>query len=291
MNYLLQHSFTDIAKKMGEKTALIIDRNYFSYQTIYEDVLKFSDYLKSHQVKKGDRVWIQSGNSYLTIIAFWGAFFCDAIACPIDPSTPENIHAQLVASLKPKIMITLDRHESILDHLKKSAVSVQNFTFQNTEQDLAMIMHTSGSTGVPKGVMLSHRNVLSAVESIRTYLTLQNSDVILCALPMHFDYGLYQMLLAFTLGATLILEENAVFPHIIAHHIQKHSVTIVPCVPAMAQMFYVCQNQFKCDFSTVRIVTNTGENLSKGQIEKLKIIFLEPVARKRGLKAPHCSTV
>ena len=70
------------------------------------------------------------------------------------------------------------------------------------DQDLAAIIYTSGSTGDPKGVMLTHLNMVSAARSVSTYLGLRGDDVILCALPLSFDYGLYQVLMAFRLGAT-----------------------------------------------------------------------------------------
>ena len=66
--------------------------------------------------------------------------------------------------------------------------------------DLAAIIYTSGSTGDPKGVMLTHRNMLTAATSITTYLRNVEDDVILGVLPLAFDYGLYQMIMAFRSG-------------------------------------------------------------------------------------------
>src|SRR4029450_6867141 len=79
--------------------------------------------------------------------------------------------------------------------------------------DLAALIYTSGSTGRPKGVMLTHLNMVSAATSITTYLENRPDDIILSALPLSFDYGLYQVLMAFKFGGTVVLERSFAYPH------------------------------------------------------------------------------
>src|SRR5205807_5297849 len=83
------------------------------------------------------------------------------------------------------------------------------------ELDLAMLIYTSGSTGFPKGVMMTHQNVVAAATSITAYLENTADDVILNVLPISFDYGLYQLLMAAKVGATLVLEQSFAFPQAI----------------------------------------------------------------------------
>src|SRR5690606_21000924 len=73
------------------------------------------------------------------------------------------------------------------------------------DHDMAGILYTSGSTGLPKGVVLSHRNVSVGAESVSTYLENDADDVILAALPLSFDAGLSQVTTAFAVGAHLVL--------------------------------------------------------------------------------------
>src|SRR5690606_21824729 len=80
------------------------------------------------------------------------------------------------------------------------------------DSDLAMLIYTSGSTGRPKGVMMNHRNIEAAATSITTYLENTEDDIILNVLPLAFDYGLYQLLMAVKLGATLVIEKSFAFP-------------------------------------------------------------------------------
>ncbi|TJV20424.1 MAG: AMP-dependent synthetase, partial [Mesorhizobium sp.] len=87
--------------------------------------------------------------------------------------------------------------------------------------DLAMLIYTSGSTGRPKGVMMTHRNCDAAADSITTYLRNTSDDIILNVLPLAFDYGLYQLLMAVRLGATLVLEKSFAFPQAIFERIRE----------------------------------------------------------------------
>ena len=99
-----------------------------------------------------------------------------------------------------------------------------------------MLIYTSGSTGRPKGVMMTHRNIDAAATSITTYLENTPDDIILNVLPLAFDYGLYQLLMAVKLGATLVLEKSFAFPQAIFDRMRKEKVTGFPLVPTMAAM-------------------------------------------------------
>ena len=104
-----------------------------------------------------------------------------------------------------------------------------------------MIIYTSGSTGFPKGVMMTHRNIVAAATSITTYLENREDDVILGVLPLSFDYGLYQVLMALKVGATLVLEKSFTFPQMILNRVAEEKVTGLPLVPTMAAIILQLQ--------------------------------------------------
>jgi acyl-CoA synthetase (AMP-forming)/AMP-acid ligase II len=139
--------------------------------------------------------------------------------------------------------------------------------------DLAALIYTSGSTGSPKGVAVSHLNVVSAARSIVQYLGNVPDDVILNVLPLSFDYGLYQLLMTVKLGATLVLERSFAYPYTIVEKISKEGVTGFPGVPTVFALLFQMSDLEPQQFDSVRYVTNTGAALHHSQISGLMRLF------------------
>jgi long-subunit acyl-CoA synthetase (AMP-forming) len=99
--------------------------------------------------------------------------------------------------------------------------------------DLAALIYTSGSTGNPKGVMLTHLNMISAATSITTYLENRADDIILNVLPLSFDYGLYQVLMGLKFGGTVVLERSFAYPHAVLQRLMEERATGFPIVLTM----------------------------------------------------------
>jgi acyl-CoA synthetase (AMP-forming)/AMP-acid ligase II len=139
--------------------------------------------------------------------------------------------------------------------------------------DLAAIIYTSGSTGEPKGVMLTHRNMLTAATSISTYLENVEDDVILGVLPLAFDYGLYQMIMAFRMGARLVLERSFTFVAKVLKTVVEEKVTGFPGVPTIFATLAGLKTLRDYDFSNIRYVSNTAAALPVKHITMLRELF------------------
>jgi long-chain acyl-CoA synthetase len=140
------------------------------------------------------------------------------------------------------------------------------------DQDLAAIIYTSGSTGDPKGVTLSHLNMVTACRSVSTYLGLEHDDRVFCALPLSFDYGLYQVLMAARVGATVVLEQSFTFPHQALQQMSQQRCTVFPGVPTMFSM--VARLDLDAyNLDSVRLVTNTAAALSRPLISEIRMGF------------------
>jgi acyl-CoA synthetase (AMP-forming)/AMP-acid ligase II len=136
----------------------------------------------------------------------------------------------------------------------------------------AYLLYTSGSTGRPKGVMATHLNIVSAAASITTYLENTEDDVIIDVLPLAFDYGLYQVLMGFKVGATVVLERSFLYPAAVIETIARERVTGFPIVPTISAILLQL-DLARFDFSSLRYITNTAAALPAEHIRRLRALF------------------
>jgi acyl-CoA synthetase (AMP-forming)/AMP-acid ligase II len=142
----------------------------------------------------------------------------------------------------------------------------------NIDLDLACLIYTSGSTGDPKGVMSDHSNVVFVASSIIEYLCNTESDIVINVLPLSFDYGLYQLLMAFKFGGTLVLENSFAYPAAILKRIEQERVTGFPGVPTIFALL-LQMDLSAYDLSSLRYLTNTAAALPPSHILELRHKF------------------
>jgi len=137
--------------------------------------------------------------------------------------------------------------------------------------DPAAILYTSGSTGPPKGVVLSHRNLIVGAESVSTYLANTGDDVILSVLPLSFDAGLSQVTTAFSVGAHSVLM-NYLLPREVLQLCAQYGVTGLTCVPplwlALADLPWP-----EAATRRMRYWANTGGRMPRATLDRLRGIF------------------
>jgi acyl-CoA synthetase (AMP-forming)/AMP-acid ligase II len=125
--------------------------------------------------------------------------------------------------------------------------------------------------------MLTHRNMLAACSSVKAYLEIVSDDVIVNALPLAFDYGLYQMIMAFAAGARLVLERSFAYPAQVLKRMAEERVTGFPGVPTIFALLGEPGSLDAYDLSSIRYVTNTAAALPEKHIDLLQKLF--PQAR------------
>lgn len=305
---LLHDFLLESAQRLPDKVALVCRAERLTYREIDARSNALAHTLIRSGVRRGDRVVVFADNTAETAIAFWAVLKANAIVSVVNPLTKADKLAYVLNDCRAAALIS-DAHlaPAITDavrqtsHLHTLIVSgdvgataladLDGPTLMTwaaaleggdrstppprgcIDLDLAAIVYTSGSTGEPKGVMLTHRNMLTAAASISTYLEIQDDDVILCVLPLAFDYGLYQMIMAFRAGARLVLERSFTYPAQVLHVVVDEEVTGFPGVPTIFAIMAGLKNLGDYDFSRVRFVTNTAAALPEKHIEMLKVWF------------------
>jgi acyl-CoA synthetase (AMP-forming)/AMP-acid ligase II len=186
-----------------------------------------------------------------------------------------------VPSLKFALIAGPARDESEIDEGAFPVQSIANVldsaptdqpSTVNIDLDLAGLIYTSGSTGDPKGVMCDHSNIDFATGSIITYLENVEDDIVLNVLPLSFDYGLYQLLMTFKFGGTLVLEQSFTYPAAILKKMEEEKVTGFPGVPTIFAIL-VQMDLSQYDLSSLRYLTNTAAALPPSHIQELQNKF------------------
>jgi len=276
---LLQKS----ARSFPDKTAVIVGEQRWTYSAIDAQSNRVARRLAEKGVKRFDRVVIWLENSIECVISIFAAVKAGATFVVLNSGTKPDKLGYIVNDCTAAALVTDSARftslrstsrdipavvliaEDILDE-RGSAEPVQNC---GIDMDLAALVYTSGSTGKPKGVMLTHLNMVSAATSITTYLENTADDVILNVLPLAFDYGLYQLLMAFKMGATLVLEKAFTYPAAVLNCIVKEKVTGFPIVPTISSIL-LQMDLSGWDLSHLRYITNTGAALPGNHISQLR---------------------
>ena len=136
------------------------------------------------------------------------------------------------------------------------------------DTDLAAILYTSGSTGSPKGVVLSHRNMVTGAKSVAQYLENHRDDTLLAALPLSFDAGFSQLTTAFHVGARVVLL-NYLLPRDVLKMLEREQVTGLTAVPPL--WIQLAQLEWPESITThLRYIANTGGRMPLETLTRLR---------------------
>ena len=278
------------ARRFPDKIALIAGDRRVSYRSLAADAARLAQALRSRGVGRGERVVILLDNSPETVVSIFAVLQAGAVFSVVNPGTKLDKLAYILNNCSARALITEPRLAPVAAEAAKSAPSVAftllspftNIPSENVfeemknpgiDLDLAMIVYTSGSTGFPKGVMMTHQNVVTAATSITTYLESAADDIVLSVLPLAFDYGLYQALMCVKVGATLVLEKSFTYPAVLLDKLRRERVTGLPLVPTVAAVLLQLKDLAPGAFPDLRYITNTAAALPPAHIARLQELF------------------
>ena len=240
------------AKDYGPNPALLIKPTFryrvWSYADLWEESGRVASYLQEMGIRKGDRVLLWGPNMPHWVLAFFGALRAGAIAVPLDVRSAPDFVTRVLERTEPRLAFT---SRSMSQSLNGDIPSVQLEELDRTiavhsphpEQlsvepnDLAEIMFTSGTTGEPKGVILTHRNIVSNAQAAARAFPGGASDRLLSLLPLSHMFEQTGGLLIPLLFGCRIVYPISRQPAFIFKALQENQITLLLLVPQALQLF------------------------------------------------------
>ncbi len=266
------------SKKYPGRTFIKSGGADWSYSQVYSMSMGIAGHLQRCGVRKGDRVVVFCENSIQYVIAFFGIIRLNAVAVPVNPARMSESIGFIINKCSPRLIAANNSTIEKLNKLNdKPDVRILNIdacdisvdcpenALDTDRDDAAMILFTSGTTAYPKGVTLTHGNLLSNTEAIIEYLRLTPEDSILMTLPFTYSYGNSILLTHASVGAALVLENSSAYPYKVLEGIKNHEVTGYSTVGSYINLMLGCIRNSGTD-------TDTGTKPDHDFFEKLRYI-------------------
>ena len=305
-DHLLHHLLEDSAKKYPDNVAVVFKDASVTYADLDRQSSGLALRLAELGIKKGDRVGIMLPKSIESIVSLFGILKAGAIYVPIDPSAPLGRVGYIIKHCGIACLITSSRYLVSLSAypgdrtaLPKALVIDEDWhvpdgydfpfeclpfatapderqsVFQSMEMSdssPAYILHTSGSTGNPKGVAISHLNALTFVKMAADYFGISASDRFCNHAPLHFDLSVFDVFVAVKCGATIVLlpEQLSTFPVKLAEYIAQEQITIWNSVSSVLKILADKGGLERHRYDSLRIVHFSGDIMPVRYLRQLR---------------------
>lgn len=267
--------------------ALLYKEQVLSYAELYREIERVVAGLLALDLNPGDRVAIYLPKLPQTVMSLFGAAAAGCVFVPVNPVLKAPQVGYILRDCNVKVLITaagrfaglretlaecpdleavvqLDEQVEHAQHSHYRQLQWSEFVTATTERtahrridaDMAAILYTSGSTGFPKGVVLSHRNLVAGAQSVSTYLGNSADDRVLAILPLSFDAGLSQLTTMFNVGGSAVLMDY-LLPVDVWRAVERYAVTGLAAVPPVwNQLVRLALPEGVA--GVLRYITNTG---------------------------------
>lgn len=308
------------AQRLADKPAYYFMDQSSSYAELDGAVTKFASGLEKLGVKQGDHIALVLGNSPHFVISLYGALRLGAKVIPINPVYTADEISYILNNGDVKVVVTLDLLVPLFEKTHQMLSKVENYiicetqqdssidpsqltiypklklfshvlasgelTFQGPtleEDDVAIILYTSGTTGKPKGAMLTHKNLFSNAKDISDYLKMSEGDLVITTLPMFHVFALTVVLNAPLMNGASIIIVPKFSPAEIFRLAKKYRPTVFAGVPTMYNFLYQYPDGQKEDFASLRLCISGGSSLPVALLENFEKKFNVMISEGYGL--------
>ena len=298
-------------QQYGNKTAIIMGERKLSYAQLDTDSDKVANKLLQLGLKRGDRVALLISNIPEFAVIYFGIVKIGATAVPLDTRYTITELTSLFGNAQPRMLMAESGYiEPLIPHLPQfksiervidvsskltqfltyqeimATGSTQEVTVEVTPQDVAHITYTSGSTGHPKGVVLTHHSLIAHAATTVEGFELTDRDImVMFALPMYHAFGLVIILLSSVfIGETVVIVPGLSIDNLLST-IEKEKVTVFMGVPYtfVLAVNEVEQRELKYDVSSLRLCIAGGSALAAETARRFKQCYQRDIAQIWGL--------
>ncbi len=268
-----------------EKKLILGTKEPKSFRVIYQESIKLAGYLRMKLGQK-KKIVLMAQNSSFFIMAYLGILKSGNICVPLSPGIePErfqfitdktNSRTGFISDIvKNRLNPSLDCiTEKILKEIMEGEYELPSADEEFDGNCIAEILFTSGSSALPKGVMLSHTNIISNTGSIVQYLGLSDKDIMMVVLPFFYCYGLSLLHTHIRAGGSLVLNNSFIFLGSTVNDLNKYCCTGFAGVPSHFQILLRKSALFKSTkFPFLRYVTQAGGKLHNVFIDEFTETF------------------
>ena len=283
----------DAVQTHSDKTALLFDGKSMTYGELFGKVNQVAFYLDELDLPKNARVGVYSKKSIEQVIAILAVLSTDYVLVPLTRLLKSEqveyiindcgIQAVITDKLELVEEINFQGHVISHESENKDVASFDEiykyynkpYSCEVSGHNNAVITYSFGLTGTPKGIVISHRNLIDSARVVSQYLKLEESDVISGVLIFNLDYGLNQIFCSLYKRATLALH-RFILPEDFFNHLIDDQVTVLPLMPVnISQMFEDESQRLPSAelFDGLRTITSSGGNVTAKMISDCKQTF------------------
>ena len=269
---------------------------HLTYEQIHKSSDRLTELLLRNGVLPGDRIGIYVHKSIGSVVAVWGILKSGAAYVPVDPQSPPSRNAYILNDCSVKFVVMEDRFlQSIAQHLPGSPLTVtaqlgdhlvlvegpgrhQEREALSGIEELAYILYTSGSTGLPKGVMYPHQGALGFIQWCAEVFPASENDVFSSHAPFHFDLSIFDLYVSAMQGSSLILidEETGKQPMLLAELIARRGISVWYSTPSILTLLVKFGKLERFEYPKLRTVLFAGEVFPTKHLRSLKSIWKQP---------------
>ena len=285
----------DAVESHSDKPALLFNGRQMTYAELFSRVNQVACYLDELGLPKNTRIGVYSNKCIEQVIAILAILSTDYVLVPLTrllkPEQVEyilndcGIRCIITDRLKLESIEEIDFDGHVISY-ESAGSDIASFDeiykYYNkpyqcdiSGHNNAVITYSFGLTGTPKGIVISHRNLIDSARVVSQYLALRQDDVISGLLIFNLDYGLNQIFCALYKRATLALH-RFILPDDFFNHLIDDKVTVLPLMPVnISQMFEEGLERVPSPelFDHVRIITSSGGNLTGKMIRECEHTF------------------